>query len=89
LYKVKRFVMINAILRELLRFIIEIIISLGINVKVGLSAIISDTTKLQAIYCKDIRLFDIITGKFYFRVLNNYNYYYFPPISSRFYERIS
>jgi hypothetical protein len=47
--------------------------------------LIPDTTKFQALYCKDIRLFDNSTGNFFYRVYDNYNRYYYPPLSARYY----
>ncbi len=67
--------------------LIVLIISSGIQVidsfKNGF--VLKDTTKIKPLFKKNLSLFDNSTGNFYYRVYDNYNYYYYPPLSSRYY----
>jgi hypothetical protein len=72
-----------------LLLIAVIVIALGGGIKLHdslRSCIILDTTKIQSLYKKDLKLFDITTGDFFYRIYNNYDYYYYPPLSSRIFS---
>ena len=45
--------------------------------------VIRDITSTRPLYGVGMRLFDLTTGDFFNRIYSNYDYYYFPPLSSR------